>query len=148
MKVLLSLAIFFFSTVIASADIYVLTDTDGRSIECELVDYRDGHVTFVINAKRYSLPISRFSETSRKDILDWTANEYIRKGGLDVRIGTPTRESQRDAKGETFQRVFYGIEIENRAPVELDGLEIQYKLYWLDGRVDGSENFISGSIGS
>lgn len=141
MKAVLLFALLCCLGVWAHAETHVLTDNEGRTIECELVDYRDGQVTFFASNKRYSLPLSRFSETSRRAILDWAVNFFISRGDLLIDIKGPRRANERDASGNLLTRVSYDVLINNRSPAELDGLEIHYKVYWLDGRVDTGDPF-------
>lgn len=128
-------------TLLHAEDKYVLTDTNGVPIECTLIDYEKGHVLIDMGGDRYSLPLSRFSKASGRDVIDWAADRSIRNGNVRIGISSRRRESSRDSENRQIQTVHYDLTITNDGKVDIDGLEVEYKIYWLDGRVEVSDPF-------
>lgn len=128
-------------THLSAEDKYVLTDTEGQLIECTLINYEKGNVRIKMDGQKFSLPLSRFSKASSRDVLDWAADRAVRLGKVRINISTPRRKSERDDKNKQIQHVNYSITIYNDSDIDIDGLEVEYKIYWLDGRVEVSDPF-------
>ncbi|HAV12680.1 MAG TPA: hypothetical protein DCX06_04165 [Opitutae bacterium] len=124
-----------------AADTHVLTDTNGKPIECILLDYERGHVLLEMAGEKYSLPLSRFSPASNRAVLDWAADRALRNGEVRIHISGANRNSERDEDNRQIQHVNYEVTIQNDSKLDIDGLEVEYKIYWLDGRVEVSDPF-------
>jgi|GEM_PF-2777634 len=90
---------------------------------------------------RYSLPLSRLSKASGRDILDWASDRAIRNGELRIDISNRHRDSLRDENNLQIQNVNYIVTLLNDSKLDIDGVEVAYKIYWLDGRVDIKDPF-------
>jgi len=120
---------------------FILTNTEGVHVKGTLKDYSAGFVKLEVEGRFYTLSLSKFSETSKKDILDWAVGHMIREGELAVFTRGPIKERVKTSDGKDIQEVWFLIHLENRSELEMDDLLVEYKIYWLDGRVDHRDPF-------
>lgn len=130
----------------SSSSFVVLTNKDGTSIECKLLRIKGNWVRIVKSEREFSIKLDQLNLASRATVEDWAKDHAITSGELYVNILGPVAPEKYNAndliplEDGTSKRIF-SLELNNTSNYDLDGVEIEYKVYWLDGRVDISDPF-------
>lgn len=134
----------------ASAEMRTFTDTQGRKIEAEIVGVSGSKVTLKLaNGKTYTIPLTKLSKDDQFFVEVW-ADVDKKEGGqktegagtvipdnvnyrfeLDVnkeriKKGDKTRVDRGEYKLDEW---IFKVELENRSQVDLEGLEMSYRIY-------------------
>ena len=134
----------------ASAEMRTFTDTQGREIEAEILTVSGSKVTLKLaNGKTYTIPVSKLSKDDRFFVEVWA--DLDKKGEGEKTEGTgpmiPDRvnyrfelevNKERIKKGDKtrvdrgeykLDEWIFKVELENRSRVDLEGLEMSYRIY-------------------
>lgn len=124
------------------------TDTKGRKIEAEVVRVSGSKVTLKLaNGKTSTIPISLLSDRDQMFVKVWSEVDKKSPGGKKSKPEIPDNvtyrlvlevDKERSKKGTTVRENvaevradewIYEVEIQNRSRVNLEGLEMSYRIY-------------------
>ena len=124
----------------------VLTNINGTGIECEILKVKKNWIRILKSEREYSIKLDQLNLASQEVAENWAKNNAISAGDLYITIVGPERRTY-DLMNENLviqqgssERV-YKINLRNSSEFDIDGIDIEYKVYWLDGRVDLSDPF-------
>lgn len=137
----------FFHLLPVSAALRTFTDTKGRKIEAQIVSVAGANVTLKLaNGRSSTIPIKLLSENDQMFVKVWADMEKKSPGKkgkprlpenvtyrllLEVdkersKKGTKTRENVAEVRADEW---IYEVELQNRSRVNLEGLEMSYRVY-------------------
>ncbi|EIQ01772.1 hypothetical protein OpiT1DRAFT_00347 [Opitutaceae bacterium TAV1] len=116
------------------ADPRTFTDTQGRSMEAELLDADDKEAKVRrTDGRTFTLPLNTLSKTDRDYIADWLDAQIMAAAGR-LRINVSKfKDTTEKTKGTAInykeEEAGYVISLFNESMVNLTGLEIEYRIY-------------------
>jgi hypothetical protein len=119
------------------ADPVTLTDTQGRSIEAEILRAIAGNVTVkMANGHQFRIPMSKFNEESHKTIERWKlAQVATQREPFRISMRTfkenEVESGSRSTKLKTYDQGFE-VTVRNMSLIDLPAMKVEYVLLKLD----------------
>ncbi|MCB1229371.1 MAG: hypothetical protein KDN19_03850 [Verrucomicrobiae bacterium] len=110
------------------------SNSDGKTIKARLVAATDQTAKLQLEGGReIEAGVTYFSEADQKYIAEWrklNKPEIDYKFEIDYNKKRKDRETHKEGQVEvTYETWYYEVEVENLSGTDLDGLEMQYKIY-------------------
>lgn len=139
------------------AKVMTLTDTEGRSIEADVISVEDE----ILKIKRadgrfFDLPLNKLAEEDRKRVVEWAAAEAAREAAMplpahafDLTVSRSAFDSRKSTRKVQFVTTYtdgstktetkteytvneqwgYGITVSNRLLKPIAGLRLEYRVF-------------------
>lgn len=119
------------------AEPVTLTDTQGRSIEAEILRVLAGNVTVkMANGHQFRIPMSKFNEESHKTIDRWKLAQ-VAKQREPFRISLRTFKENKEVSGTQSTKIKtydegYEVTVRNMSLIDLPAMKVDYLILKLD----------------
>lgn len=120
------------------AQVRTFTDTEGKTIEAELIEADAGSV----RVRRddgvvFDVARERLSESDQEFIDQWIRQRAFAYGGIEVNAWRVRLKSDRDqtkSSVRTTEEWCYKFSVQNHSRMTLDRLAVEYRIFWIDDR--------------
>jgi len=128
----------------AEAQSRTFTDTTGRTLEAEIMDATESTVQVRrADGRVFAIVLETLSAEDRAHVAAWRTERAFAFGGIEVaarRVRLDTERVQTRSSTKKAEDWCYKLTIANKSRADLDGLTIEYRVFYIDDTAKADRN--------